>query len=327
MITLIKYPKRRAGLIRAAVFSLAVHALLALVIYTYPLVKIAMGLSGIEYVDEEYDRVILIDFSKRLQYPPGYLGFRPPVKTRSLEEIKKEEERRARREEERRRRQIEREKREREEALKREAEEKIKADDLAKASAPAAPTPTPAPKNDGYPGGFGKINTAPIKDQIQRLYEAKKAGKLVIPDGKFKVGVAGSIKPDGTLADYRIIIPSGIKEIDDAAMAILEAVSVSRALTPLHNLTSLSMILDIDNVAQLNVVGFTSNEQDARAIVDLANTALLFAKIKKSDDPAAMVMLNNLKVTRTGQRIHAVISVPRQTAADTLNKSLSKGQG
>jgi hypothetical protein len=325
MITLIKYSKRRAGLIRAVIFSLAVHALLALFIYSYPIIKIAMGFGGIEYVDEEYDRVILIDFSKRLRYPPGYLGFRPPEKTRSLEEIKKADERRARREE-RRRRQLEREKREREEALKREAEERARAEELAKASAPA-PTPTPAPKNDGYPGGFGKINTAPIKDQIQRLYEAKKAGKLVIPEGKFKVGVAGSIMPDGTLADYRIIIPSGIQEIDDAAMAILHAVSVSRALTPLHNLTSLSMILDIDNIAQLNVVGFTSNEQDARAIVDLANTALLFAKIKKSDDPAAMVMLNNLKVTRTGQRIHAVISVPRQTASDTLNKSMSKGQG
>jgi hypothetical protein len=323
MITLIKYPTRRAGLVFALVLSLAAHAAVAVTVYVYPLVRIAMGFSGIEYVDEQYNRAILIDFSKKLRYPPGYIGFRPPKKTRSLEEIKKEDERRARLEAERRRRQSQREERERIAAEKREAEEKAQAEALAA----AAPTPTPAPKNDGYPGGFGKINTAPIKDQIQRLYEAKKTGKLIIPDGKFKVGVAGTIKSDGTLADYRLIIPSGVKEIDAAALAILEAVSLSRALGPLHNLTSLSMILDVDTVAQLNVVGFTSSEQEARAIVDLANTALLFAKIKKSGDPAAMVMLNNLKVSRTGQRVHAMISVPRQTATDTLNKSMEKGQG
>ncbi len=325
MITQIKYQKRTSGLIRAFIFSLAVHAVIAVIVYAYPVIKIAMGFSGIEYVDEAYDRAILIDFSKKLQYPPGYIGFRPPEKTRSLEEIKKEEERRARLEAARRKRQLEREEREKDETAKREVAEKAKTEELAKAQ-PASTAPTPAPKNDGYPGGFGKINTAPIKDQIQRLYDANKAGKLVIPEGKLKVGVAGTIKADGTLADYRIIVPSGIKEIDDAAMAILEAVSVSRALGPLHNLTSLSMILDIDKVAQLNVVGFTSSEQDARAIVDLANTALLFARLKKAGDPAAMVMLNNLKVTRTGQRVHAVISVPRGTAKDTLSRTLDKGQ-
>ncbi len=295
--------------------SLALHAGILVIVRMAPVIRIALGYSGIEYVDEEYDRTILIDFSKRLSYPPGYIGFRPPEKTKSLEEIKKEDEKRARLEAGRRRRQEEIARREAEQKA---AEEKAKADQLARAE------PKPAPKNDGYPGGFGKINTAPIKDQIQRLYQAKKAGILVIPEGKLKVGVSGSINPDGTLTNYRIIIPSGVDQIDQAALAILAAVSESRALGPLSNLTSLSMVLDIDQIAQLNVTGFTGSDQEARAIVDLANTALLFARIKKSGDPAAMVMLNNLKVTRTGQRVQAVISVPRQTASDTLAKSMEK---
>jgi hypothetical protein len=324
MITLVEYPKRSRKLILAFLSSIVVHGVIYSVAIYASLISMAIGLSDYRFVDEEYDKAILINFSKRLKYPPGYIGFRPPEKTRSLKEISREEERRARLEAARRKRERERLERERAEAEKREAEERARAEALAKAA--PVPTPTPTPKNDGYPGGFGKINTAPIKDQIQQLYNAKKAGKLVIPEGKLKVGVSGSIRADGTLADYRIIISSGIKEVDDSALAILDAVSASRALGPLQHLTSLSMILDVDNVAQLNVVGFTSTEREAQDIVNLANAALLFARIKKADDPAVSVMLKNLKVTHTGNRVHAVISVPRQTAADTLTKSMDRGQ-
>ncbi|MBO0799967.1 MAG: hypothetical protein J2P31_14195 [Blastocatellia bacterium] len=323
MISIVEYPKRSRKLMLALLLSLLVHGLLYSVAVYAPLIMFAIGLSDVKFVEEEYDKNILIKFSKRFTYPPGYIGFLPPKKARSLQEIKKEEERRARLAAARRKREEERLAREKAEAEKRAEEEKAKEEALAKEN--PAPTPPPA-KADGYPGGFGKINTAPIKDQIQQLYNAKKAGKLVIPEGKFKVGVAGSIKADGTLADYRIIISSGIREVDDSALAILDAVSASRALGPLQNLTSLSMILDVDNVAQLTVVGFTSTEKEARDIVTLAKTALLVARMKKADDPAISIMLKNLKVDHDGNRVHAIISVPRQTAAETLTKSMDKGQ-
>ncbi|MCG3159600.1 MAG: hypothetical protein JMDDDDMK_00594 [Acidobacteria bacterium] len=323
MLTQIKYPSRKKGLILALFFSVLAHAVVLLTVRVAPVVRMAMGFRDIEYVEEDYNRAILIDFSKRLQYPPGYAGFRAPQKAKSLDEVKKEEERRRRLEERR--------KRERELAAKREAEERAKAEEEAKAKAEAKaediakaePTPTPTPKPDGY-GSFGKINTAPIKDQIQRLYLAKKDGKLVIPNGKFKVGVEGSVNPDGTLSNYRVSIPSGIQEIDDSAMAILAAVSESRALGPLSQLTSLSMVLEIDQKAELTVIGFTSNETDAINIVNLAQAALLVARFKKSGDQAAMIMLNNLKVTRTGTRIQAIISVPKDAAKDTLARTMEK---
>jgi hypothetical protein len=53
----------------------------------------------------------------------------------------------------------------------------------------------------------------------------------------------------------------------------------------------------------LTVTGFTNNETDAINIVNLAQAALLIASFKKSGDQSAMVMLNNLKVNRTGTRI------------------------
>jgi hypothetical protein len=316
MIAQIKYPSRKKGLLLAVFFSVLAHAVIVLAIRVAPIVSIAMGFRDIEYVEEEYNRAILIDFSnKRLQYPGGYIGFRAPKKTASVDDAKKEEERRRRLEERRRR--------ERELAEKRKAEERAKAEAKTNEVAKAEPAPTPTPQPDGY-GKFGKINTAPIKDQIQRLYQAKKDGKLIIPEGKFKVGVEGSINPDGTLSNYRVHIPSGIPEIDESAMAILKAVSESRALGPLSTMTSLSMVLNIDQTAELIVTGFTSNESDAINIVNLAQAALLIARFKKSDDHAAMVMLNNLKVKRTGTRIQAIISVPKEMAKDTLAKTMEK---
>ncbi|MGE0886074.1 MAG: hypothetical protein AB7P14_21270 [Blastocatellales bacterium] len=323
MISLIKHPRRSRGLTIALILSVFAHIVLVTALYYSPVIGIALKLRGVEFVEDEYDRGILITFSRKLKYPPGYIGFRPPEKIKTLEEIKQEEKRLAKREAARRKREEARLAKEREEAARREAEEKAKADELAKAN--ANEDSTPKPPADGY-GSFGKINTAPIKDQVQRLYDAKKEGKLVLPEGRLKVGVTGSVNPDGSLSDYKISISSGIREIDDSALAILAAVSESKAMGPLAQLTSLSMVLDIDQNAQLIVTGFTANEQDAINITNLAQAALLVARFKKSSDQGAMLLLNNLKVTRTGQRIQAIISMPREKATESLAKTMEKGQ-
>jgi hypothetical protein len=315
MITLIQHPSRRRALTWALGLSFFVHATGYVFVKYVPLLKLAYSLSGIEFVEEDFDRRILVTFTKRLEYPSGYAGFRPPKRELSPAEI-------ARLEARRRAKQAAAE-RQAQEAKEAAAQREAEAQGQQLAQANPTPTPVPTPKSD-YPGGFGKINTAPIKAQVQRLYEAKKEGSLVLPDGKLRVGVAGKIQPDGTLADYRIIIPSGLPDIDKAALAILAAVSESRALGPLHEVTSLSMILNIDERAELTVAGFTPNDQAAANIVNLANAAILFARIKKADDPAAMALINNLKVFRSGQRVQAVISMPRQKASDTLAKTMEK---
>ena len=313
----------------AAAASIVVHVALCVAVYYAPIFGLAMKLRGVEFVEEDYNHAILIDFSKKLEYPTGYLGFRAPGKVKSLEEMEKEKARRAKLEAARRREQerLDEERRQQQEISKREAEEKEKANALAHASTGSEkPDEKPADKPETY-GAFGRINTAPIKDQVKQLYEAKKDGKLVLPEGRLKIGVTGTVKPDGTLVDYKITHSSGIKEIDDAALAILAAVSESKAMGPLHQLTSLSMILDIDEQAQLIVTGFTETEEDARNITNLAQAALLVARFKKSNDEGAMLMLNNLKVRRDGQRVQAIISMPREKATQSLTKTMEKGQG
>lgn len=303
---LLPQSSRISGVTKALLFSLIVHVVVALTIWCYPLLATAIGLRNIEFVDANYDRAILIDFSKKLNYPPGYAGFRPPEKALSLEVIKKREEAR--------RRSLAK----REENEQRASEEKRKAEQLTKLESTSTKAESPR--------GFGKINTAPIKDQLQRLYDAKNAGQLVLPEGKLRVGVTGRIDRDGALTDYKIIIPSGLPDIDRAALAILDAVSESHALGPLHEMSSLTLILNVGERAELSVVGFTNSEQSAADIVNLANAAILYARLKKADDPAAMAIINNLTVSRTGQRIQALINLPRQMASDSLAKAMKQGQ-
>ena len=312
MEMLLKHPSRRAALTTTVTVSLISHAIGAVLFWYYPLIATLIGLSKIEFVETHYNKAILIDFSKKLAYPGGYTGFRPPDKVLSLEELKKEEARRRQIAESRRR------VREQEEARKTEEET------LAKES--AEPVVPPPPNEEKYPGGFGKINTAPIKDQVERLYNAYKEGKLVFPEGKLRVGVAGRIKPDGSLADCKIIYPSGHPEIDRAAMAILDSVSESHALGPLAELSSLTIVLTLGDRAEMSAVGFARTPEMAANIVNVANAALLFARFKKADDQAVMVIINNLKVTRTGQRVHALVSVPRDMAYESLEKAMSKSE-
>ena len=312
MITLIQHPRRRRPLLLAALASLLLHGGLLAGVRFGATLQAALGLRGITYVEEDYNRAILLDFSKGLRYPAGYAGFVAPTKIRSLEEVRREAEREARR-----RRRAEEAARRRASAAATSREPSAEVSQENSAEAPPRPSPT-------YPGGFGRINTAPIRDQLQRLYDAAQNGRLLLPLGGLRVGVAGGINPDGTLRNYRLIFPSGIPEIDASALAILAAVSESRALGPLHQLTSISLLLEFDQVAQLDVVGFAGNEEEARAIVDLANAALLFARVSKSQDQAVMTMLNNLRITRTGQRVQAGIRLSRSTATETIHQTLGR---
>src|SRR4030095_9949208 len=133
MMTQIKYPSRVKGLMAAVLFSWLAQAAILMAIRVAPIVGILMGVRGIDWVEEPYDPT-KINKIRWLTYPPGYLGFRPPQKIRSLDDIKKEEERLQRLKE--------RKKREAELAKKREDEERAKAEEKAKAElAKAEPPP------------------------------------------------------------------------------------------------------------------------------------------------------------------------------------------
>ena len=82
------------------------------------------------------------------------------------------------------------------------------------------------------------------------------------------------------------------------------------------------MVLNVADHAELSVVGFTRSEEAAANIVNLANAALLYARFRKVSDPGTMVILNNLKVSRSGQRVQAVVAMPRQKASESLAQTM-----
>lgn len=298
--------------------SLIVHAIGYTVFRFAPVAELAIGIGQYRFVDESYNRAILIDLKKPLRYPGGYIGFSAPTKTLDLEKIKEEEKKRQQALAEAKRRAEEAERKRTELAKKQTAD----ANTIAKKTEPD-PTPTPSPKPT--PSGFKPINTRPIREQMQRLYDLKQEGKLVFNESNLKVGVTGEIKHDGSIANAKVFIPSGNPQIDRAALSIVEAVSEAKALGPLSQLSSLSMVLTIDEQrAQLVTVGFAPSAETAGALRVLAKLFLDNGKRIKAADPASMIFLDNIQLTQTSNRITATISVPRQVAKDTLSKTMAK---
>ena len=310
-------PTRKRVLI-GLVCSVFVHAVGYSVFRYAPIARLAFGLGQIEFVDASYNRNILIKLGQPLRYPGDYPGFTAPTKTLDLDKLKEEEQRKQRA--------LEAARRQAEIAAKLEAERAAAEKKVAEGKVlaqKAEPTPTPAPKPT--PSGFKAINTRPIREQMTRLYELKQEGKLVFNEQDLKVGVMGDIKPDGRIVNAKVFIPSGNTQIDKAALAILEAVSEAEALGPLSQLTSLSMVLTVNEAqAQLVTVGFAPNPETAGALQFLAKQAVNFGKKVKETDPASMVFLNNIQITQTSNRLTATITVPRQVAKDTLAKAMTK---
>lgn len=310
-------PTRKRVLI-GLLCSVMVHAIGYTVFRYAPIARLAFGLTQFEFVDASYNRNILITLGKPLRYPGDYPGFTAPTKTLDLDKIKEEEKRKQRA--------LEAAKRREELAAKRRAEREAVEKQLAEAKAATqkaepAPTPTPKPPTSG----FKPINTRPIREQVTRLYELKQDGKLAFNEHDLRVGVMGDIKPDGRIVNAKVFISSGNPQIDKAALSIIDAVSEAEALGPLSQLTSLSMVLTIDEAqAELVTVGFAPNPETAGALQFLAKQAVNLGKRLKEADPASMVFLNNLQITQSSNRLTATISVPRQVAKDTLAKAMAK---
>ncbi len=261
--------------------------------------------SSLEIVNKPYKPY---EYVKLAPLPPPRRMSAPVAgQTESLEEIKERE----RREREK----AEREKAEREKAEKEKAEKEKKAEEEKAKEADKEPAST----------DFGQINQQPIEDIVGRVYEQYKGGKLDLPVMNFTIMAGFEIERDGSLSQMKIIKKSGSAVIDQQALEILYAISESHALSPIHDLTSNTIELELnDSMARLTITGFAPTADEAKTKAGALNLILWGAQLaQKSKNADAAELLSLLKVSSVNKRIDAVMKVSRARATEMMRARFS----
>ncbi len=254
-------------------------------------------------------------------------GFRAPETVVPLDELKKREREAAKKRAERNaaRREAEREKAKREaEEKKSAAKEKEKRDgDAAGNAEKSADGKDQSERKSSGPLGFGKINATPIKAIVNKLYDLNEEGKLDLQSKAFVITLQFVVEQDGSLSGIRIVKSSGINEIDEAALNIARAVSASRALGPLHALSSTTLTLDCGaSLTALRITGFASDAEEAAKLESVLNLGLQVAKFVNK--PEVTVMTQNAKVKADGKRLSANVTMTRSQVNELLRKNFKK---
>ena len=126
------------------------------------------------------------------------------------------------------------------------------------------------------------------------------------------------IKPDGSLADIRILKSSGAKAVDEKAAAVLWTIGESHALGSLSSLTSNSIRLDLnETTAKLTITSFAPTIEEAeKKASDLKGLFFVLRMTQKNPDIAALIGL--AKINRVNNRIDADLTVSRARAAELM---------
>lgn len=289
--------------------------------------------SSFRLVSKPYRQLEEVVMLKSLPNPERRIRPASEAQPMTLEEIEERERKRREEAARRERRRAEREKAEREriarehaerEKTEREKAEKEKAAQQA-ASQPATEQskPTKASATE-----FGEINEAPLKEIVGKVYQQYKAGGLDIDVMNFTVMAAFEIEPDGSLSQVRIIESSGSKIIDMQARAILHAISESHALSPIADLTSNTIRLEMtEKVVQLTIMGFAPSETEAKNKASNLNLVLSIARMaQQSKSPDTAELLSMVNIISDNKRIYAKMMTSRERASQMMRARFGGSQ-
>ncbi|MBI3652855.1 MAG: TonB C-terminal domain-containing protein [Acidobacteria bacterium] len=244
--------------------------------------------------------------------------------TLSLEEIqareclRRAEEERRKREEERKRLEEERRKSEEEKIAQAKAEQEAK-DKAAQAKAEAQ-------KTNEAPAKFGEINEAPIKDILGKVYNMYQIGFAKVDVTNLSLMLSFNVEKDGTISNIKTMRSSGNNYIDTQAKAILWNLGESHALGPLSVLTSNTIKLDLtEKMARLSITGFAPTPDDAvRLARDLNGLFTLMRAFRKNSSPDVAELLSHMKVTSTGKRVDADLTISSDRAGEMMKSKFGK---
>jgi hypothetical protein len=302
--------------------SFVLHALFFAAIIYVPVLREAFHIvgdaSGIEYVDEDYEKTqirgaVMVDVSQKFQYPPGYFSKNPT-----------------------------------------EAEPKIIEQPTPaptpKHIPPPTPTPTPVPTPSPQPtvdpaavvGELPqsveeqdkkldkiaaennverppRINSKPFKDALAKAKKKKDAGELDL-GGSIEIVVTADRNPDGSL---RNIVPRVIKgdpKLVEVVLDFVSALSDSHALIFLKEIEQLTMTVKANETnISASVASETKNAARASEMATAFNV-MVWAASKTEKDEA--VYFKSTSVTSKGKEVIVNFSMPRATASSLITKQL-----
>jgi len=166
-----------------------------------------------------------------------------------------------------------------------------------------------------------KLNIGPIRDAIVAIYRAKQEGRLAFQD--ISVAVSFRVQKDGALTDIALVEPSGVPEVDAAALMIVEEASRARILAPLVSAQSVTVKLVIAETTELRFLIVSPSEAGAAQLVSQLNGLLLLARLNAGKlDPQAAAILSRLSITQEGRRIIASVKIPRAEATELLKSRI-----
>lgn len=317
IIHLIEPKPEKKHILAGVLFSLLMHgAMMGKPVYdSWKQVKQWRELLALEVVDvpgstSVRPRVDMIELSQPLYYPPGLVKPKPDLSRQEAE----------RRHQEQRRRQ----------AAQRAREKQPEQTPSTAASNEGASTQQPDLPSQLQLLQQGvqrarMLNIGPIREQIANIYQAQQEGKIAI--GEIRVAVNFRLLEDGALDRIRLIEPSGVDDVDNAALFIVDELSQLRALAPLQKTDSMTLRLTIGQEVDGQIVFASPSEAEAAQQVSQLNGLLLAARLWSAAQKQTRVaeFLSTIEIKQEGINIVASAHIPRTEASRLLKKQLGAG--
>lgn len=299
MLELQKTPKSRLPLFLAG--SIALHLGLVGLLYGSWMWGVASKFGSIAWDDagEARHKVVKLDRTKPLYMPDGFYAVeKPPEEVAERDERPKTD--------------------------KKEPEEKKdeKKDGEDTEETPEE-TPEPEqPKEPEQPAGsnkFGTIRGGALKPHIVQAYSAYEQGLIDVRT--FTVTVTTKAEPDGSLSNIKVVKSSGSEIIDKTAINLFKELSDMNALAPLSSLSSLSLTLEVGaSSSSITAVGFARDAGESQELANQLGLIAFGAKFK-ARTPDEKALIENVRISHSGNRVSVSLGLPNSRAADMMKRS------
>ncbi|MCS6806712.1 MAG: hypothetical protein RMM98_08620 [Acidobacteriota bacterium] len=169
------------------------------------------------------------------------------------------------------------------------------------------------------------LNIGPLREQIANIYKAQQEGQLTI--GEISVAVNFKVREDGAFTHVRLIESSGITEIDNAALLVVDELNKLRALAPLQKTDSVTLRLSIAQEVVLRTIVAASSEAEAARQVRHLNDLLAALRLLSTAQKRTQTVhfLSKIVITQEGSNIVTVARIDRAEASQLLKRQLGSG--